>query len=83
VPTLGSRVESVLKCLADELQYCAVRRGGEGNHAGAARNVRRKGRGANPAVEANLKSVGERVRLGRACRGMSRKALSKASSKRA
>jgi XRE family aerobic/anaerobic benzoate catabolism transcriptional regulator len=36
-------------------------------------------RGAAPADEAYLKRVGERVRLGRARRGMSRKILSKAS----
>lgn len=36
-------------------------------------------RNATPAAEAYLKGVGERVRLGRARRGMSRKTLSKAS----
>jgi XRE family aerobic/anaerobic benzoate catabolism transcriptional regulator len=36
-------------------------------------------RGTDPADEAYLKQVGERVRLGRARRGMSRKILSKAS----
>src|SRR5215207_7710117 len=36
-------------------------------------------RGEAPADEAYLKRVGERVRLGRARRGMSRKILSKAS----
>ena len=36
-------------------------------------------RGAAPADEAYLKRVGERVRLARARRGMSRKSLSKAS----
>jgi len=36
-------------------------------------------RGATPADEAYLKRLGERVRLGRARRGMSRKILSKAS----
>lgn len=45
-------------------------------HPGTAPEARR---GAAPADEAYLKRVGERVRLGRARRGMSRKVLSRAS----
>src|SRR4029453_4551820 len=47
--------------------------------AGPVETVSEQRRGEAPAEEAYLKRVGDRVRLGRARRGMSRKILSKAS----
>ncbi len=47
--------------------------------AGPIETASEQRRGDAPADEAYLKRVGERVRLGRARRGMSRKILSKAS----
>jgi XRE family transcriptional regulator, aerobic/anaerobic benzoate catabolism transcriptional regulator len=52
------------------------RRGGMASNPETATETRR---GAAPADEAYLRRVGERVRLGRARRGMSRKVLSRAS----
>src|ERR1044072_4234594 len=54
---------------------CAPRNG----MSGPVENAPEQRRGEAPADEAYLRRVGERVRLGRARRGMSRKVLSRAS----